>query len=263
MQLTCCKALRRYQATPAGSRASFLPLIKLVARAIHRVTVLLFQLDDTCHKGESLIRQEPPYPFADDERASVPQVGHPPIPFTLIDYCFPDQYPGGATDLAGYRAEDQIFGGVVVFERKELSDEVRIMALGMPQFFHSSSRLTFPQYRGLWFHSHRQGVTRRLYALTENQETDLKAFLLAKQDNVQSQQVKCPLPILGTADNVRRVDAVIAIPEFNIYRDRWERKIEKDSFQEYLRTRRDVVNTLDYPSRQIRSHKHMGGPSGI
>lgn len=81
----------------------------------------------------------------------------------------------------------------------------------------------------------------RPYALTEEQKTNFVHFLrAAKPDDTL-------LPILGNENNCRRVDAEIAIPEHNIYRDRWERKIERYDYGHYLRMRRDVIDVLDYP----------------
>lgn len=102
---------------PVDSRASHLPLIELSARAVHRIAVLLFQLDDTCHKNESHVGERP------DNITRPPPY---PTPFTLYSYRFSEQYPDGVADLAGYWAEDQIFGGVVLFERaSRVNEEVR------------------------------------------------------------------------------------------------------------------------------------------
>lgn len=109
------QALHRFQSIPADSRASHLPLIELIARAIHRVAVLLFQLDDTCHKNESHVGKRP---------ADAAHCPTHPTPFTIWCYRFPEQYPDGVADLVGYWAEDQIFGGVVLFERGSPEEEV-------------------------------------------------------------------------------------------------------------------------------------------
>lgn len=101
--------------------------------------------------------------------------------------------------------------------------------------------LIYLQYKDVWFHSHREDFTIRPYALTEDQRTNLVHFLrAAKPDDTL-------LPILGDKRNRRRVDAEIAIPEHDIYRDRWERKIERYDYGHYLRMRRDVYNDIDYP----------------
>lgn len=46
-------------------------------------------------------------------------------PFSLWLYDDPKQYPDGNADVAGYWAEDQIFGGIVLFDRGESGTEVR------------------------------------------------------------------------------------------------------------------------------------------
>lgn len=113
---------------------------------------------------------------------------------------------------------------------------------GLHKFSLSASLLLiYIQYKDVWFHSHREGVTKRPYALTEDQRTNLVHFLRAAmpEDTL--------LPILGNENNRRRVDAEIAIPEHSIYRDRWERKIERYDYGHYRRMRRDVIDVIDYP----------------
>ena len=54
-----------------------------------------------------------------------------------------------------------------------------------------------------------------------------------------------PLPILGDKTNRRRVDPEISIPVHHIFRDRWERKIEVDDYNDFLRRHRDVESAFD------------------
>lgn len=225
---------------PADSRASHLALIELTARAIHRIAVLLFQLDDTCHKGEDLVGERP-------DSCSDRTV--PPTPFIACSYQFVGQYPDGVADLVGYWAEDQIFGGVVLFERLGGDDQVRTesfsshLATGFPQARPFGWRFSeSSQYKDVWFHSHRFEITTRPYALTEDQRTSLVRLLRAERPIDNS-----VLPILGDGNNRLRVDAEIAIPEYGIYRDKWEREIQRCDYFDYLRRRRDVISTLDYP----------------
>lgn len=49
--------------------------------------------------------------------------------FFHVDYMDYDQYPNGLADIAGYWAEDRIFGGVVLFDRGDSGAEVRDVAL--------------------------------------------------------------------------------------------------------------------------------------
>jgi hypothetical protein len=45
-------------------------------------------------------------------------------PFSIWRYDDPNQYPDGLADVAAYWAEDQIFGGIVLFDRGETGTEV-------------------------------------------------------------------------------------------------------------------------------------------
>lgn len=65
-------------------------------------------------------------------------------------------------------------------------------------------------------HSYREGVTKRIYRLTEEQRASLLQFL----DKEQIDESTCPLSILGDIHNRQRVGEEIAILEFDIYRDR-------------------------------------------
>lgn len=49
-----------------------------------------------------------------------------PTRFSLWRYDDPEQYPDGNADVAAYWAEDQILGGIVLFDRGESGTEVRI-----------------------------------------------------------------------------------------------------------------------------------------
>lgn len=88
-------------------------------------------------------------------------------------------------------------------------------------------------------------MTRRIYALTDEQQLDLVNFLLSEA----GPSAQSPLPILGGAQNLRRVDPEISIPKYNIFRDRWERKVFVSSFSEYLETRSDVEDIIDHPEQ--------------
>lgn len=109
--------LRRYQETPSGSSESTLPLIELVAVAIHRIAVLLYKANNP-HR-HSCVRM--------DRICSTTVRGKTtfhPTPFCLSQYSDPAQYPEGVAELPGYWAEDRIFGGVVLFGRGESGAEV-------------------------------------------------------------------------------------------------------------------------------------------
>lgn len=75
------------------------------------------------------------------------------------------------------------------------------------------------QQNGIWFHSSRRGVTDHVYALKDEQTASLLLFLESEPG-----KAPCQFPVLGDKDSIRR-DWQISIPKYNIYRDRWERKI--------------------------------------
>lgn len=115
------EVLRRYQDIPAGSRASKLPLIELVVVAVHRLAVLVHR-EDSLHKEKDPTFDEG-RPFQKRHHGSKHK-DYYPTPFCLIHYSDPAQFPDGVADLAGYWAENWIFGGVVVFSRGENGKEV-------------------------------------------------------------------------------------------------------------------------------------------
>ncbi|POS70965.1 hypothetical protein DHEL01_v210642 [Diaporthe helianthi] len=135
------EVLKRYQDIPAGSRASKLPFIELVVVAVHRLAVIV-------HREGSLHKENDPT-FDEgrlccdrwDFRASPKYY---PTPFCLTDYSDPAQYPDGVADLAGYWAENWIFGGVVVFSRGESGTECN----------------------DVWLHPNKEDTTVRVWALS-------------------------------------------------------------------------------------------------
>lgn len=99
------------------------------------------------------------------------------------------------------------------------------------------------KYDGIWFHSHREDVTKRIYKLTEEQSTSLLQFLGKTLTN----ESMCPLPISGDMNNRLRVDEEIAIPEFNIYRDRWERTVDYSNWDNYCAQSHCCREAIDWP----------------
>lgn len=83
------------------------------------------------------------------------------------------------------------------------------------------------QQNGVWFHSSRRGITDHVYALRDEQIASLLVFLESEPGKAES-----PFPILGDRGSLRR-DWLISIPKYNIYRDRWERKIRFRSYWWY------------------------------
>lgn len=116
--------LGRYQDLPAGSKASRMHLVELVAVAIHRIAVMLYKrgnsLGDKGLQGDRLCWN------------CVDEALFYSTPFVLLEYADPAQYPEGVAELPGYWAEDQIFGGVVLFERGESGTEVGIFYFSYP-----------------------------------------------------------------------------------------------------------------------------------
>ncbi|KAL2272443.1 hypothetical protein FJTKL_06564 [Diaporthe vaccinii] len=190
--------LHRYQSVPVGSRASKLPLIELIAVAVHAIAVqLIKQVDGGLHKSDQ---------FPSDEHYEQNSwCRKKSTPFSLWRYDDPEQYPDGNADIAAYWTEDQILGGIVLFDRGESGTE----------------------QNGVWFHPSRRGITDHVYALRDEQIASLLLFLESEPGEATS-----PFPILGDRDSVRR-DWQISIPKYNIYRDRWERKIRFRSYWWY------------------------------
>ncbi|KAJ0123807.1 hypothetical protein J7T55_012277 [Diaporthe amygdali] len=186
--------LRRYQSAPIGSRASKLPLIELIAVAVHTIAAQHFkQVNGGLHRNEK-------YP-SDEYYAQFTWRRRKPTPFSLWRYDDPEQYPDGNADIAAYWAEDQIFGGIVLFDRGESGSE----------------------QNGVWFHSSRRRITNHVYALRDEQTASLLLFLESELG-----KAPCPFPILGDRNSVRR-DWEISIPKYNIYRDRWEHSARESS----------------------------------
>lgn len=88
-------------------------------------------------------------------------------------------------------------------------------------------------------------MTNRIYALEDKQIATLLRFL--DSDGETLVDSVCPLPILGDRDNRRRIDAKIAMPESNVFRDRWERFVNVKNHGEYREQMSCVRTTLDYP----------------
>jgi hypothetical protein len=122
--------MQSYQDSAVGSREFKLRLVELVATSIHQLAVLLFQSDDKLHNREHINsvvswKREPRW-VGEGRRRVLEEVLEPrPTLFYHVDYMDHEQYPGDMADVAGYWAEDRIFGGVVVFDRGESGTEVR------------------------------------------------------------------------------------------------------------------------------------------
>jgi hypothetical protein len=108
------KLIYNYQSASPASSAFNMRLIELVARAVHQVAVLLYKQDTNRHKKDALGMWRP----QEDDARHFP----PTFPATL--FCHEwyrdfDQYPEGIADCVGYWAEARVFGGVVLFDRRD------------------------------------------------------------------------------------------------------------------------------------------------
>lgn len=223
--------LQRYQDTPVGSRASQLPLIELVAVTIHRLATLLYKSGS--YLKERDLQEDQLCCSARDET-------HPyPTPFVLHEYGDVAQYKEeGVAEMPGYWAEDQIFGGVVLFHRGESGFEVSqycpppapIVPVG--KTFPTKRIHCDQQCNSVWLHPFREELTYRICELTSDQISDLLTFFASEQQPGDS--ASSPLPVMVDKKNLRRVEYEVAIPEYNIYRDRWERVIRYEDYEEYV-----------------------------
>ncbi len=122
--------MQAYQNAEIGSLQFKMRLIELVARSIHQIAVFLFQQEPKLHAGDidSVVswKEEERWILLEGNRRIHHQPSEPrPTLFFHVAYMDYDQYPDGLSDMAGYWAEDRIFGGVVVFDRGDSGSEVR------------------------------------------------------------------------------------------------------------------------------------------
>ncbi|KAH8768864.1 hypothetical protein F5883DRAFT_417533 [Diaporthe sp. PMI_573] len=112
-------ALKRYQSAPVGLKASKIPLIELIAVALHVLAVQVFlEVDGGFHKHET-------WPSDDYYDENPIMRRKKPTPFILwLTFDTPEQYSDGVADMAAYWAEDRILGGVVLFGREKSGKEV-------------------------------------------------------------------------------------------------------------------------------------------
>lgn len=117
------QVMQAYQSSESGSREFNMRLVELVAVAIHQIAVLLFNLQPKLHDGDidsvvSWKRESRWVTHEGGRRIFEESIWEPgPTLFFHVNYMDYDQYPNGVADIAGYWAEDQIFGGVILFDR--------------------------------------------------------------------------------------------------------------------------------------------------
>ncbi|KAK7421122.1 hypothetical protein QQZ08_010126 [Neonectria magnoliae] len=203
--------LHAYQIAAPGSKAFQTRLIELVARAIHQIAAWLFKQDPILTPSNHLVSWRP----SEEDESFYPH-GYPPTLFWHPWYHAYEQYPEGVADGVGCWAEARIFGGVVLFDQRQISSDA--------------------ECHEVYLHADRRNVTYRIFKLLDEQ----KHVLVQSPPN-------CPLPILGDLDNRERVDPEEPIESTGIYRDRWERKpLSEDEWDSRLR---DVVDTFNYVSQ--------------
>ncbi|KAI5916985.1 hypothetical protein F4810DRAFT_698415 [Camillea tinctor] len=216
------KLLHEYRISAPGSRRFQMRLVELVAVTIHQIAVQLYNLDTSLHKDDGIASWEPSkdhpiFWFYNPD-------GAPPTLFQHRQYRYYDQYPEGIADGVGYWAESRIFGGVVLFDRRDPD----------------SADDADPE--GVYLHPERNMMTYRIYRLLDNQKLQLLQFLLSEAPAPGSS----PLPILGNQNNRRRVDPEEPADTTGIYRDLWERKpLGKNELDRRLK---DAVDRIDFPT---------------
>lgn len=231
--------MQSYQNSAVGSREFKLRLVELVARSVHEIAVLLSQSDDKIHSKEHIDsvvswKREPRWVGEGRRRELEVALEPRPTLFYHVDYMDYEQYPDGMADVAGYWAEDRIFGGVVVFDRGVSGSEVR----RQPLTRWTNTKAKRGQCNNIYFHSGRQQTTFRVWRLLDTQFADLVDFLLSDNPAMPGS-----FPILASQANRHRHDPWDAIALHHVFRDPWERK--------YPLTKpvptRDVRTAGDYP----------------
>ncbi len=237
------KAMQAYQNAETGSLQFKNRLIELVARSIHQIAVFLFQREPKLHAGDidSVVswKEEEQWFMVNGRRRVYLTPWEPwPTLFFHVDYIDYEQYPDGLADMAGYWAEDRIFGGVLVFDRGIVGDEVCDVAFSISFVI---SWLTPAQCLDVWFHPGRNGATFRLWRPQEPQFNSFVDFLLSNEPSRPA-----PFPLVVSDDNFRRHDPWDAIARHHIFRDPWERKVTPTKPPD-----RDVRSSADYPEVNI------------
>jgi hypothetical protein len=205
-----------------GSRTLHLRLIELAAVAVHHFAVYLYKLGIRIHDrhvsdpdytvdGATTWDWDPPL-----QSLGCTSLSTPPWEtlFSHPHYGAKNQYPDGLADVVGYWAEDQIFGGVVLFDRSQTWRNSDGEEPGSPE----------PNF---YMHSARADVTFRLWQVKNEEQEVLVRFLLAPDPTPASEAgpaANGPLPILPTRSHRVRIDPDRAIVDNKVYRDVWERR---------------------------------------
>jgi hypothetical protein len=184
----------------------------MTAVAVHRIAVHLFNPETSRHKDDGMFWR-------------VHKTMYPTL-FRHPQYCDYNQYPDGLADGVGYWAKNLIFGGVVLFDRRDpdsprnLSNDVEVDVSFSQTSISQKNAAKTDKPNSIYFHSDGRDVTYRIYQLTDSQRQHLLKFLVSET----TPPAECPIPIYGTEDNRQRVDPEEAVTDTGIYRDLWERK---------------------------------------
>ncbi|RYC91895.1 hypothetical protein BFJ63_vAg5338 [Fusarium oxysporum f. sp. narcissi] len=205
--------LQAFSKASAQSKEFHLRLLELLAVSCHQIAVQIFQLDDVAerHNIYDIWRHSPRDMTKWDSFRDPTAFSHGP-------YIAVDQYPNGAADSVGYWAEARIFGGVVVFDRGEDGTESR----------------------QIYFHGCRRKGPRTIYTPIDQQFEQMIQFLLDESESHDTASAH-PFPVLATSQNRWRWDPWEAMAHYNIYRDRFERKISSS------KGKLCVLNSIDWP----------------
>jgi hypothetical protein len=236
------KLLAAFQAAAPNSRAFQLRLIELAAVAIHQIAVLLYKENMRLH-DRHITNPRDSVDQLTWWRRQVDNHGDPRFPpfrrvgpwptlFTHPQYCNYPEYPDGLADNVAYWAEDQIFGGVVLFDRSQ------------PWNTPVADTIPFPE-PNFYLHPARENFTRRLWQVKDEEQLALLEFLLSPAPASSSQPANGPLPLLPTLDHKVRIDPHYALLRHKVYRDIWERPEPTDE-DCYFWDRRPR-DSIDYP----------------
>ncbi|KAH7212023.1 hypothetical protein DER44DRAFT_838153 [Fusarium oxysporum] len=221
------KTIKAFEDALPGSEQFSLRLIELVAVACHEIGAHLFDLDEGAHKHK--VYEEWRQTVLEEKERRVESQRYydpPPIAFCHRAYRYPEQYPKGLADVAGYWAESKILGGVVLFDRGETEQECNAM----------------------WIHGDLIRGPRTLYSPTKEQFDALTRFLT----NPLEEGLTCPFPIHGASVNRPRWHPYHAFAYYHIFRDRYERKLPPNPPQPGC-----VEDGMDWPELDDRREPYV------
>ena len=95
--------VRRYLAASPGSKAFKAGLIEIMAVSVHQIAAYIYKLDLDVGSHKALLKVD----------------SDAPTLFLHNQYKDIEHFPDGVADAVGYWAEAQIFGGVILFDRRQ------------------------------------------------------------------------------------------------------------------------------------------------